>query len=281
MQFLRKTIALIFLLLLVFVTIPVALLTAITRTYLNPNFYETTRFRETVYEAVTQEFAERILSKSPEIKLYFNIEEIDAMLQQAVTPETVNETIDDVFEQLASEPFPERVTISTTEIRKNIPEIIETLSTKVPGNKTEIEAELTTQLESAIPEEIHLSTEAIHSKNRTALLLILNNNDLILRGFMALITGFVALIGLIIWRPLRVVCAWLGATLAVDGFSLLAWTLIIRKSMTNMPWTTMDPTRVLTVLKPIFDQMNVYGLFLVGASVLFFGGHFVLKHQKR
>lgn len=278
MQFIRKTFASLLILGLIMVTLFFSILTAIAETYLNEDFYKSEIFQTALYPTLIESITTIVLEGKDE-ELFFTEEELQNAFMEAVPPDFIAKTTEDIFNQLSQTPFPGEITFSAVEIKEKIPEVVEKLLQNADPSKTLPNEEIIKGFESQIPDQVTFSTDSIPDNTKIMISVLMGKSHLFAETFITAITLMLALIGLLIWKPWSAICAWLGWALAIDAFSLYGWSATIEKSIPTLQWAEIETSQIQTFLSPFFRQMSLHSLIIAVAAGLFFTAYVLLKRK--
>lgn len=126
----RKFFAVNFVITLVTLIIPASLLLHITRTYLNPDFYEVNS-KTLIQPAITENISSQLIKQNPEIEKFLVKEEITEELNLLFSENWIKKTSKDIFSQIENFKKGDKITISLKQIKSGMPELTEKISLKI------------------------------------------------------------------------------------------------------------------------------------------------------
>jgi len=261
----RKFFASIIVFLILIVAPIFSLFYALLDSYLSPDFYTDEKVIEEVHDALTTYLGvameEGIRQQTGEDLV--DGEEITEQVGNLVSSETLLETSEDIMSQLTQVPLPDMIEIDVTTIKENLPEVMTTLLEGYVDNLQDCtEEEEAALLESggedfptcipslfdkeaimgqldavdlssytdSIPDRTALDLSVIPQEARTVIEVIIQQNTLLKAGMLATYLILVALVALIIWKPLKSVLKWTGNAFFWSAIPLAVTHLMIKSS---------------------------------------------------
>lgn len=318
----RKIFASLILLLILILAPLLSIICAAFETYLNPNFYQNDKVINNIYDAtisygsstISAYFAQ---SGNPDL---FSEKEIKEQLQKLITLETFSDLNKNFFSQITQYPLPNQITIDLSEIKETLPTAIKEVVTEyvdklAPCTTEEITAngiptclpEGTTQEEAInslsgiessdtyknIPPQLSLDLSVIPAQSKMLIELVIQKNTLI-RGFLiGLFLLPIALMGLIIFKPLKSVLRWVANAFFWAGLPLIFMNLTIEGTIRaavfgiatqnpNLDLTRYEPTIqfVITFIKLLTDKMVFHGTVMVITGTVLFIVSFITGRRE-
>ncbi len=270
--------------LIIFILVPLVLggtvALATINTYLNVDFYQSDAFQDAAYEAIISEAAYQIGRDNTEIAGFLSENEIEESLKSVITPDVISGAIEEFFTEFSAVPFPEEITISTSEVKQNLPIALNLIREKI--NDPIIANQLDESLVDYIPHELSLNMGNMDEGERTALAYAIRNHSLITYIFLGVLALFLVLIALLIWKPCNSIAGWEGWTLFLSGAPVVVFGALLKQSFNVEDWSTVgvDASTAKSLLEPFIDQLMLYGYILTGAGLLGFFLYFALRCHK-
>lgn len=126
----RKFFATQFVITLIIFVIPASVILHVTRTFLNPDFYEINA--ETLIQpAITGNISSTFIKQNPEVEKYLVKEEIEEELNLLFSENWIQQTSKNIFSQIVDFERGNKITIPLKQIKSGIPELAERISLKI------------------------------------------------------------------------------------------------------------------------------------------------------
>jgi len=299
----RKTIAILFILVFALLALPTLFLRSITTTYLDPKFYEGPVLDEAYSYAVN--FVSNEINKDEQVSKYFSAGDVKKLIEENFTKDNVREITKDFIAQLkaiSDKRKTDAIKISLLPIKENIAKmsgmIADRILADVPDctdenavivqgaqvpaciptqiDRNQVKAEIENAVEKRITEvipgdELKIDTANENDDTQMKLFEVLNvvhYAEMILPLFMMIV---LLLIMLILYKPYTRVMAFAGAALLSAGVVCLAAVQLIKylPGMFNATNNNVEILNLSTLLISVFTQkMTVYSLWLFGVGLV-------------
>jgi len=293
---LRRTIAVLLVIIFALVSLPALFLRSITATYLNMDFYNG-KILDRSYEYATSFISSELL-KEDDVKTYFTKEDIDAMIKKYIPEDLMQELVGDFKAQLKGINDGRKndaIVVSLMPIKNNMGSIAENIAIKVVENiqpctvaedeefelkyvegkpvcipdsfntdeitqgvKHEIEKELNNIIPGEFTLELALETEGQVSVKQ--ILSFVDYLQIILPLIMLVVLLFIALF---IYSPYSLISKFTGASLALAGVFGLGGAQIIRQ----VPSLTITSVNFPDMLAEEISSLQEIYNFLLGFVV--------------
>lgn len=319
----RKTFASLLLLLILILAPLLSILYATFETYLNPNFYQDEKIINYVYDSIISYGSSTMSayiaqSGNPDL---LTEDEIKEKLQKLITFEIFSELNKDFFIQITKTPLPDQVTIDLTEIKETLPTAVKEIVTEYIGKlKPCTEAEIATMtsgiptclpegtiqdeiipsltdIESSdiyknIPSQLNLNLNVIPAQSKMLIELVIQKNTLIRGILIGIFLLLIALMGLIIFKPIKSVLRWVANAFFWSGLPLIFMNMTIEgtvKAVThqiaaqnpNIDLTLYEQTIqfAITFIKFLTDKMVFHGTVMVILGAVLFIISFIIPKK--
>ena len=286
MRILRKIFASILILIVGSIALVGALVVSITSTYLNPDFYQSIFFKETVYELTLKQGSHLLLQEFSDVKEFLTEEEIEEQIRALIPAEFVGDTLHGIFDQIINQGNFDQITIDFKPIKEKVDGVVDNLGQTIAekqGNSPQfnlITQEIKQTIKNKIPDQQVLSLteldkgQSVTQAEQQALVYFLKEGTkTIPLALGSLIIVFLIVIGLIIWSPLSSVANWIGMALFSSGAMIYSIAIFLK--------TGGDIAPEAALILPIVIEMNKWALYFIGASILFYILHFIFKSHER
>jgi hypothetical protein len=233
LKFLRTFLASIIGIIFCVVALVGVMIIAVTNTYLNPDFYQGDQFEDLFYDLIVEEISYRLLNESEQLGALLSTDDIREEVEIVIPPELISETMADVIAQMKQVPLPDILVVDAEPIKNNLPLVVDSLVAKIsPNLPVEIPADLfTTEIQDEmmidyIPPKIELPLGDLPPKARRSLTLIFQGADHVTESVFVALSFLLVIIGLIIWKPFKLILRMIGGPILVAGILLFQASII-------------------------------------------------------
>lgn len=263
---LKKLFASLIVLVVLPLTLVLSLLYGLFETYLDPDFYQDEETIDQIYSGVADLMVGTLSSTEMEagktLGDYVDVEEIIENIQELLPAESIVEITGSVIDQIDQIPMPDEIVIDISEIKEKLPEAAsETMVSYIDGLETctaEQEAIFGTEempfptcipsfltkddvmsmvgaeefsvMFDDFPNDYKVAIGEVTPELEIAIQVVLNQNWLIKAAIIALYVVLLALIALIIFRPVESVLFWIGNTLFWGALPMACMDLTMQQS---------------------------------------------------
>jgi hypothetical protein len=280
MNFLRKTFAS----LIITITIPfvvmIALLMGLMDSYLNPDFYQTEHFEETIYEQIISTVSNQVLEQNKLLAEFVDEPTLTKNFKKVITPERIQTSIDNIFNQIASNETMDSITLELSDIKKEIPSILDQILEEI-NLETDIPLKTTDGIGDYIPSEINIPLDLIPQEELNILKMFITGQKELKKTFFTIGITLLFVIGLLIWKPLSTAILWVAGTTALWAFSIITMTQTLMQGLMNAEWSGINIQKIGEILKPLTESTYFYGKAIGIISIILFLSHFGFKHLEQ
>ncbi len=309
LKFIKNFFASVLVLIILILTPTLSLLLATFETYLDTQFYLREDVIGEVYDATTELASQKItmLLEQEFAELPFTKDEIASQIEKIIPQDTFSDLSNSIINQISISPLPETINIDISGIKENLPKALhETVETYVDELPTCTVDQLTNMEEGSmpicipegiskeeiinafgmdesafeqLPNEFNINLSVIPQEGKYIIEFVIQKNNLIEGVIIGIYFVMLALLALIVFRPLKAILMWLANAMFWGGLPLALMNLTIDQTITvvmpkiaesqGVDITAIQDTMdfVIVFMKFMTDKMVLHGIILSGVGL--------------
>lgn len=275
MKILRKVLAFFLSLIFISTAFTGSISLALIRTYLNPDFYQSTEFEDLLYGVIVEKISDQLEKKEEKISTLLTHDEIEKSVKTVITPEIMQNTISDVLSQLKQIPLPDEIIIDTEPLKKNLPFVIDEISQKIQPTDTSLPDNLKQSFQQEvtdyIPPRLSLPLTDLPPEIRRAITLFVLGTSHAIESIISILIILLIGIGMLIGKPLQKALRWIASPLISSGVILLGFINFFKIIILNVN------SLAILVGEPVLNYLKFYSWIFIIFGLTLFVGSFVIK----
>jgi len=295
----RKILATFLILVIAPVIFALSVMYAVFDTYLNPLFYTDEAAVEQIYDVVIEVVASTLEEAQEEQGMeIIEGDRLKELLADTFPPETIVDFNKSIIDQISRKPLPEEIKIDISEIKTKLPvamsEVITSVIDQLEPCTPDQEAAFTEgategdmpmcipsamskgdmtaflgvenleEMANQLPDDYIITLGENADQYGTLIHLVIYQNKVFKNMIIGLCIAFIAVIALVIWKPLESVLRWAGATLLISALPMIILNSALRVFFTTIPAILSGESAEITAKSAanLADMMQIVAGFL-------------------